>query len=83
VGRRWQSVEVAIDGKALRFNLELVVDAATGAAVGIDVRDEEDAAALVAAFDDGIATTGEPPLAVLVDNRPSNHTPEVDAALAE
>jgi len=84
-GAQWvadgKSVEVVIDGEVLHVNLELVVDAATDAAVGIDVRDEEDAAALVAAFEDGVTTTGEPPLALLVDNRPSNHAPEVDDAL--
>jgi chorismate synthase len=65
------SAELVIDGEVLHVNLELLFDAATGAAVGVDVRDEEDAAALVAAFEDGVTTTGEPPLALLVDNRPS------------
>jgi hypothetical protein len=32
-------------------------------------------------FADGVSTTGAAPLALLLDNRPSNHTPEVDAAL--
>jgi len=86
-GAQWvadgKSLEVVVDGEVLRVNLELVVDAATGAAVGVDVRDEEDAAALVAAFEDGVATTGEAPLALLVDNRPSNHAPEVDDALGD
>jgi len=86
-GAQWvadgKQVEVVIDGEVLHVNLELAVDAASGAAVGINVRDEEDSPALVAAFKDGIATTGEAPLALLVDNRPSNHTPEVDAALGD
>ena len=86
-GAQWvadgKCVEVVIDGEVLHVNLELVIDAASDAAVGIDVRDEEDSPALVAAFGDGIATTGEAPLALLVDNRPSNHTPEVDAALGD
>jgi len=86
-GAQWvadgKTVEIVIDGEVLRVNLELVVDAATDAAVGVDVRDEEDAAALVAAFEDGVTTTDEAPLALLVDNRPSNHTPEVDAALGD
>ena len=86
-GAQWvadgKQVEVVIDGEVLHVNLELVVDAATDAAVGIDVRAEEDSAALVAAFKDGMLTTGEAPLALLVDNRPSNHTPEVDAALGD
>ena len=32
---------------------------------------------------DGKLTTGEAPLALLVDNRPSNHTPDVDVALGD
>jgi hypothetical protein len=86
-GAQWvadgKRVEVVIDGEVLHVNLELVIDAASDAAIGIDVRDEEDSPALVAAFEDGVATTGEAPLALLVDNRPSNHTPEVEAALGD
>jgi hypothetical protein len=86
-GAQWvadgKTVEVVIDGEVLKVNLELAVDAATDAAVGIDVRDEEDSAALIASFENAVETTGEPPLAVLVDNRPSNHTPQVDAALGD
>jgi hypothetical protein len=29
------------------------------------------------------ATTGEPPLALLLDNKPSNHTPDINAALGD
>jgi hypothetical protein len=76
-----KQLDVVLDGKTFRMNLELVVDAASDAAVGISVRDEEDSAAVVEAFDHGEQTTGEPPLALLLDNRPSNHTPDVDAAL--
>lgn len=84
-GAQWvadgKQLEVVIDGQKFRVNLELVVDAASAAAVGISVRDEEDSAAVVEAFEQGEQTTGEQPLALLLDNRPSNHTPEVDAAL--
>jgi hypothetical protein len=86
-GAQWvgdgKQLAVVLDGRSFRFNLELVVDAATDAAVGISVRDEEDSAAVTEAFEDGVKTTGAPPLALLLDNRPSNHTPEVDAALGE
>ncbi|MEO7330296.1 MAG: hypothetical protein ABI193_17095 [Minicystis sp.] len=47
------------------------------------MRQEEDAAAVVEAFNDGVLTTGAAPLALLLDNRPSNHTPEVDLALGD
>jgi hypothetical protein len=84
-GAQWvgdgKQLAVVIDGKTFHRNLELVVDAASDAAVGISVRDEEDSAAVVQAFTQGVAATGGTPLALLLDNRPSNHTPEVDAAL--
>jgi hypothetical protein len=84
-GAQWvgdgKQLAIVIDGKTFHRNLELVVDAATDAAVGISVRHEEDSAAVVQAFTQGVAATGGTPLALLLDNRPSNHTPEVDAAL--
>jgi hypothetical protein len=84
-GAQWvgdgKQLAIVIDGKTFHRNLELVVDAASAAAVGISVRHEEDSAAVVQAFTQGVAATGGAPLALLLDNRPSNHTPEVDAAL--
>jgi hypothetical protein len=86
-GAQWvgdgKQLSVVLDGKIFTMNLELVVDAASGAAVGISVRDEEDSAAVVEAFVQGAQTTGDVPLALLLDNRPSNHTPDVDAALGD
>ena len=86
-GAQWvgdgKQLGVVLDGKTFAMNLELVVDAASGAAVGISVRDEEDSAAVVEAFAQGAQTTGDVPLALLLDNRPSNHTPDVDAALGD
>lgn len=86
-GAQWvgdgKTLEVSINGELHRVNLELVVDAASDAAVGIAVSAEEDTKAVIDAFDSGVETTGEPPLAMLLDNRPSNHTPEVDAALGD
>lgn len=86
-GAQWvgdgMQVPVIIDEQRFVFNLELDVDAHTAALVGASVRDEEDSAAVVDAFADGRVTTGAPPLALLLDNRPSNHTPQVDAALGD
>lgn len=86
-GAQWvgdgMQVPVAVDGRRFVFNVELDVDAHTGAFVGASVRDEEDAAAVVEAFEDGVHTTGKPPLALLLDNRPSNHAPAVDVALGD
>ena len=86
-GAQWvgdgMQVPITVDGQRFVFNFELDVDAHSGAFVGACVRREEDSAAVVDAFRDGVATTGAPPLALLLDNRPSNHTSEVDAALGE
>lgn len=38
---------------------------------------------MIEALAEGVATTGEAPLALLLDNKPSNHTAEVDAALGD
>lgn len=85
-GAQWvgdgKRVRVAVDDESFDFNLELEVDAHTGAFVGLSVRDTEDCAAVVESFQDGVANTGAAPLAQLLDNKPSNHAPEVDAALA-
>jgi hypothetical protein len=74
-------VPVLFGGQRFVFNVELDVDAHTAAFVGTSVRDAEDCAAVVEAFDSGVATTGAPPLALLLDNRPSNHSPDVDEAI--
>jgi hypothetical protein len=86
-GAQWVAdgspIAVTVNEQRFVFNLELIVDAHSGGFVGMSVRDEEDSAAVTDAFDDGGVTTGEAPLALLLDNRPSNHTPEVDAALGD
>ncbi|MCP3958987.1 MAG: hypothetical protein GY719_14140 [bacterium] len=76
-------IDVWIAGEGYTFNLELVVDAATAAFVGASIRDTEDGQAVVEAYKDGVATTGEAPLALLLDNKASNHTDEVVEALDE
>ncbi len=86
-GAQWvgdgSPIAVAIDRERFVFNLELMVDAYSGAFVGVSLRDEEDSAAVTEALHNGVVTTGEPPLAMLLDNRPSNHTNEVQAALGD
>jgi len=74
-------IKVQIGEQFFGFNLELMVDAHSDAAVGASTRDEEDSKAVVEAFDDGVRTTGAPPLGVLLDHRPSNQTAEVDQGL--
>lgn len=86
-GAQWvgdgMQVPVDINGVTYTFNLELDVDAYSGALVGAHVGDQEDANAVVGAFRDGVHTTGSPPLALLLDNRESNHTAAVDDALGD
>jgi hypothetical protein len=86
-GAQWvgdgMQLPVVIDGHRFTVNLELNVDAHTGAFVGLSVRDEEDSDAVIEAFKDGVVTTGSAPIALLLDNRPSNHTSEVEAAVGD
>jgi hypothetical protein len=86
-GAQWigdgMQVPVEINGERFTFNLELDVDGYSAALVGADVGAEEDSAAVIGAFRDGVRTTGALPLALLLDNRESNHTNEVDAALGD
>lgn len=76
-------VPVMVNGERFDFNLELNVDAYSGALVGVSIRDEEDSSAVIEAFEDGVLTTGARPLALLLDNRCSNHTDEVDQTLGD
>jgi hypothetical protein len=86
-GAQWvgdgMQVPVVIDGQRFTVNLELDVDAHTDAFIGLSVRDEEDSAAVIEAFNEGVLATHSPSLALLLDNRPSNHTSEVDDALGD
>lgn len=72
---------VEVDGATYCANLELNVDIASGALVGASIRPTEDSAAVVEALQDGVATTGAPPIALTLDNKPSNHSAEVEDAL--
>ncbi|MBW1689124.1 MAG: hypothetical protein JRS35_29260, partial [Deltaproteobacteria bacterium] len=84
-GAQWigdgTELAVEINGQRYVCNLELNVDVASGAFVGASLRPTEDSVAVVEAFSDGVNTTGAPPLALLLDNKPSNHTDEVTDAL--
>lgn len=86
-GAQWvgdgKKVSVVLGSQSFDFNLEFDVDAYSDACVGLSVRDTEDSTAVIEAFANGKCTTGAAPLALLLDNRPSNHTEEVDAVLAQ
>ena len=86
-GAQWvgdgSQMTIELWGHRFDFNLELNVDPDTGAFVGASIRPTEDSAAVIQAFQDGVETTGEPPLALLLDNKPSNSTEAVDEALGD
>lgn len=86
-GAQWEGdgspIVVRVGDARFGFNLELVTDADSGAVVGLSVRDAEDEEAVVEAFEAGVETTGEPPLSLELDNRPSNHGSEVAEALGQ
>jgi phage-related baseplate assembly protein len=86
-GAQWTgdgaTIPVSVDGHRLAVNLELNVDTHTGAFVGLTVTATEDEQAVVRAFEKSIETTGAPPIALLLDNKPSNHTTAVDKALGD
>lgn len=86
-GAQWVAdgspIAVTINGHRFVENLELAVDTFSDGFVGASIRVQEDSAAVIEALADGLATTGEAPLALLLDNKPSNHTDEVLAALGD
>lgn len=86
-GAQWfqdgSPIAITLNNRKYTFNWELTVDGSSAALVGSSLRTEEDACAVVAAFEDGVATTGDKPLALTTDNRASNHAPEVAAVLGD
>lgn len=69
--------------RRVAVNLELLIDTETAAITGASIRSTEDALAVTEAFADGESTAGEAPIAVLLDNKPSNHCEVVEEALGD
>lgn len=86
-GAQWvgdgHEIVFELNGESFKVNLELFVDAYSSALMGADVGAHEDSNAVISAYKDGVATAGHEPIASLLDNRSSNHTEEVQAALGE
>ena len=74
---------VELNGVPYALNWELAVDAETSAHVGFQISPSEDGQALIDAVSMAGDTMGEPPIAVLADNKPSNHSDEVEADMSE
>ncbi len=86
-GAQWfedgSPIDIELNGQKFTFNWELLVDGFSGALLGCSVRPEEDAVAVVEAFDDAVTTAGAKPLAINTDNYAANHAPEVGDALGD
>ncbi|MFZ4751564.1 MAG: hypothetical protein ACOYMM_13790 [Phycisphaerales bacterium] len=79
-GAQWTEdgtpLALTLNGERFDLNLELVVDTHTAALVGAHVGEQENRTAVIAAFDDAVATTGAPPLALGTDNATENDLPK-------
>ncbi len=87
-GAQWlgdgTSIAVRFQGQVFVFNVEYLHDVAADAGMGFHISDTEDEQALIEAFESGLETAaGVLPLALTLDNRPSNHTAAVKEALGE
>lgn len=76
-------IPVQWDQETFIFILEAVLGVASDALVSVDVSDSESEAAVLRAFQDGIATAGKAPLSLSLDNKPCNHTQAIAEATAE
>jgi len=69
-------VTIKLQGEPFVFNVEALIDVASNATMGLDVSDSEDEGAVHRVYRSALETTqGVPPLATMMDNRPSNHSP--------
>ncbi len=78
-----QKISMQWGEEVFAFNLEMILDVASGAVVGMAVSDFEDEAVLLEAFADAVDNTGAAPYALSLDNRASNHTEKVAEAVKE
>jgi hypothetical protein len=86
-GVQWTSdgkqVKVIIDGRTVEVAWQPMVDVGSTATVGAAVRANEDTAGVVAAFEEGVATTGDAPRALLLDNKACNTNQALRDALPD
>ena len=72
---------VEIDGHPFAFNLEAIVDVDSNGVVGTQATPVENQRAVLEAFEQGETTTGQRPIGLSLDNRPSNHTAALEEAI--
>jgi hypothetical protein len=86
-GVQWTSdgkeVELVVGEQTFVVTWQPMVDVGSAATVGEAVRPAEDAPGVVAAFREGIATTGAPPRVLLLDNKAPNRSVPLRAALPD
>lgn len=86
-GAQWlgdgTSIAVHWKSQVFVFNVEAILDPASNALVGVAVTDAEDEEALRQAYQEGLVTAGDPPQALTLDNRPSNHSPGAQKAVGD
>lgn len=86
-GVQWSSdgkeIKVVVGGRLFTVNLQPTVDVGSTAKVGVAVRPTEDAAGVAVSFSEGVATTGDTPAALLLDNKAPNKSAELEAALPD
>jgi hypothetical protein len=78
-----KQVKVVIDGQTVEVAWQPMVDVGSTATVGEAVRVNEDTAGVVAAFEEGVATTGDAPRALLLDNKACNTNQALRDALPD
>ena len=72
------------DGSTMKVHcIPVQWDVASNALVSVDVSDSENEAAVLRAFQDGVAVAGKAPLSLSLDNKPCNHTAVIEEATAE
>ena len=85
-GAQWigdgTTVAISLNNQTLAFNAEAMLDADSNALTGFRVSPHEDEEAVINAYKHGAITTDQQPLALTLDNRPSNHTSGVYEAVA-
>jgi hypothetical protein len=78
-----KQVKLIIDGRTVEVAWQPMVDVGSTATVGAAVRANEDTAGVVTAFEEGVATTGDAPQALLLDNKACNTNQTLRDALPD
>lgn len=85
-GAQWlgdgTTVAVHWENTLFVFNVEALLDVASNSTVGFYISESEDEEAVRRAHEMGVQTAGKSPIFISLDNRPSNHSPSILAALS-